>query len=201
MSTPSRSAMAEPNEPKKETVRIAVPPPASTEISGKDTVPIVGVPINPPPPRTPAPIPQPPTARPPIPPPPSNPAPLVGSIIPPPPPAIPRPPLPRPPGPITAARPATEPISQPKKETARIGTSRIETSRINLAPDPPRPPSMSKTQPLITMTDRLPGPDAPITVASVEDIRPASAIPLGLCWALLAISAITLLVEIWNYIS
>jgi hypothetical protein len=26
-------------------------------------------------------------------------------------------------------------------------------------------------------------------------------IPMGLCWALLIISAVTLIIEIWNYIS
>ena len=68
---------------------------------------------------------------------------------------------------------------------------------------------MKKTQPLITM----PEPAAPIShittvpAAPVPSPSPAAvepeehAIPMALCWGLLVISAIVLLVQIWNYFS
>jgi hypothetical protein len=78
-------------------------------------------------------------------------------------------------------------------------------------PDPPTRPAgavqMKKTQPLTTM----PEPVMPVTPIKVT---PAAAVPveaepeiadngvaMGWCWALLAISAIVLLVQLWNYFS
>ena len=66
---------------------------------------------------------------------------------------------------------------------------------------------MKKTQPLSTM----PEPTAPISNITTVPAAPApppapaeveeNAIPMALCWGLLAVSAIVLLVQIWNYFS
>jgi hypothetical protein len=88
------------------------------------------------------------------------------------------------------------PASGPKKETARI----------TVLPDPPPKPAapvqMKKTQPLSTMPEPM-APMSPITVAPVAPaLQPVDdTIPMALCWALVGISAIVLLVQIWNYLS
>jgi hypothetical protein len=68
---------------------------------------------------------------------------------------------------------------------------------------------MKKTQPLSTMPEAVapishittvpaaPAP-APPAVSAEADEHP---IPMALCWGLLAVSAIVLLVQIWNYFS
>jgi hypothetical protein len=85
------------------------------------------------------------------------------------------------------------PLPGPKKETARIVTM----------PEPqPSAPTvkMSKTQPLITAPDperEMP----PISIAppSVDDV--IESIPVSLCWALLAVSALLFIVQLWTYLS
>jgi hypothetical protein len=60
---------------------------------------------------------------------------------------------------------------------------------------------MKKTQPLSTMPEPV-KPVSPITVAPAVSAPPAGddTIPMALCWVLVGISAIVLLVQIWNYL-
>jgi hypothetical protein len=205
--------MADPKEPKKETVRITLPPrpagqPATPGTSGRETV-RINLPARPPggeaaprPPGVPGSAPaRPPSAQPPLPPAPSKAVP--------PPPAFRKPPAP--PGTATtplmpspsaiaplaaAAEPNPPASSGPKKETARI----------SVLPDPPVRPSpsveMKKTQPLVTMPEAIPHA-APIAVnvapTSVEAF--VAEIPMPLCWGLLVMSAAILTIQIWNYVS
>jgi hypothetical protein len=86
-----------------------------------------------------------------------------------------------------------------------------ETARINILPEPKAPPSptvkMTKTQPLLrTPEAKVYSP--PVTVATVPP--PASSgsmldrlndVPLPICWIIFGISTVTLLIQIWNYLS
>ncbi len=225
--------MADPHEPKKETVRITLPPrpsPSPSGTPGRDTV-RINLPARPPangvspgstsaPAERAAPLPQdspgvpvvtPPALQTPA----LSPKPLP--FLPPPspsssasaaaaaPPTSKTPTTPLPPSPIpappasstaAAAMPAITPVSDhspgPKKETARI----------TVLPDPPprRTPTvqMKKTQPLITMPDRQ-REGAPITVATTNPAPMADTIPMPLCWALLGVSTLVLLIQIWSY--
>ncbi len=86
--------------------------------------------------------------------------------------------------------------AHPKKETARI----------SILPDPPpgsRAPTvnMTKTQPLIK-APLAPAPHVPVTVAPTGAISGAiDAVPRALLWALLGISALIFLIQLWNYFS
>ena len=172
--------MAEPTEPKKETVRIAVsPPPEKEATEGRDTVRIT-LPTRPPatpplPPTNPAAAgtPRPPVAKPVIPPAPSKPV-QPPRFVPPPPPL-----------------PSVSPAVGPKKETARI----------TLLPDPPAPSGvqMKKTQPLIDMPSMAP-PIPPVAVTP-QPAPIVGSIPMALCWGLLGVSTAILLIQILNYIS
>ena len=228
--------MADSQEPKKETVRITLPPrptaPATESQSpGRDTVrinmparppgnglaPGAAQPPNRPPPMRPpppagGPVARPPTARAPLPPAPSKAVPPPPSFpIKPPqsgtsPTAAAAPPLapkitPPPPRPLSSERPMA-PGPGPKKETARI----------TVLPDPPAKPAgavqMKKTQPLSTMPEPV-TPISPIKVTPVAAPAPAlrpmpvadDSISMGLCWGLLGVSALVLLIQIWNYFS
>jgi hypothetical protein len=108
------------------------------------------------------------------------------------------PPTSEPPSPVraaAAAAPAPMTTPPPKKETARI----------TVLPDPQPKPAveMKKTQPLID----LPRAEAPATKIIVttppqaEPIATIDQIPMPLCWALLAVSAAILILQIWNYLS
>ncbi len=79
-------------------------------------------------------------------------------------------------------------------------------------PGQPAKPSpsveMKKTQPLITMPEpaprSVPAPrsaplTAPLPVAPTSMATVIDAIPMSLCWGLLAASAVTLIIQIWNY--
>jgi hypothetical protein len=196
--------MADQKEPKKETVRITLPPrpagqPAAPVARGRDTV-RINMPARPPaagmPPRPPAPggpVARPPTAQTPLPPAPPRP------VTPPPvfrsgtTPTTTAAALPARPSALTSAAAPPGPSAGPRKETARI----------TVLPDPPAKQAsavqMKKTQPLVTMPEPIAQP-APITVApaiSVETV--IDSIPMSLCWGLLAASAITLIIQIWNY--
>ncbi len=203
------AAMADPKEPKKETVRIALPPrppgaPTASRAPGSETV-RINMPARPPAngaPRPPAPpsggAPRPPMSKTPLPPAPAKavaPPPLfrpsaaapAGSV----PPSSPS--APRPAAPPGAAGLAS--AAGPKKETARI----------SVAPAVPARPGpaiqMKKTQPLVTMPEpvRQTAPIA-VNVAPVEEEEGfIEGIPMSLCWAALAISAIILIIQIWNY--
>jgi hypothetical protein len=191
--------MADQKEPKKETVRITLPPrvpPNSAEgaVRSRETV-RINLPARPPAsgivPRPPVSAPTPPTAPP---------SPVSApTFLPPQSPAAaaPRPPA-SPSVPLAAAAmPAPEPgpVSPgPKKETARI----------TVLPDPPKSSGsvqMKKTQPLISM----PSTAAPVTPVKVAPAAPPAAkveaISMPLCWALLGTSAAILLIQIWNYLS
>jgi hypothetical protein len=107
--------------------------------------------------------------------------------------------------------PAAAPL--PSSVSSPPVTPKKETARITVLPDPPVKPTvqMKKTQPLID----LPPPGAPsisVTVApetgtasenlaapslmrTLDDVR------MPFCWALLAVSVIILLIQIWSYFS
>jgi hypothetical protein len=57
---------------------------------------------------------------------------------------------------------------------------------------------MKKTQPLIAVPEAI-VQRAPLTVAEPDTSVAAEAIPMPLCWALLGISAVILIIQIWNY--
>jgi len=163
--------MAEPDQPKKETVRIELPhppvtPPPAPSVKPRETV-RIQLPVretgSPPVPSSPQsapedisstnffPPPKPPAAS----------RPLSGSVRPPP----------------------TPPSLGPKKETVRIP----------LMPEPLRS-AQKKTQPLIAMPNVV-SQIPPIAVAPVEKSS------MLLYWMLLAISALILIIQIWTYFS
>ncbi len=184
--------MTDPNEPKKETVRIDLPPqpaakPTDPNTKSRETVrihlplrlssdkPSFGTPAEPSPVSKPATqkMMSPQFFKPPPPPSPASP---------PKPPAVSMPEL-------TSVTPAPGSLSPgPKKETARIP----------LMPDPPSKPlptvQMKKTQPLIAMPLTA-SQSAAIAVAPAEK----SAGPL--CWMLLGVSVVILIIQIWTYFS
>jgi hypothetical protein len=163
--------MAEPDQPKKETVRIQLPVPPLTKppepsVKPRETVRIqlpvreTGNPLVTPPPQSAPedisstnffPPPKPPAAS----------RPLSGSVRPPP----------------------TPPSLGPKKETVRIP----------LVPEPLRS-AQKKTQPLIPMPNIV-SQDPPIATASGEKNS------MLLYWMLVGISALILIIQIWTYFS
>jgi hypothetical protein len=163
--------MAEPDQPKKETVRIQLPVPPPTKppepsVKPRETV-RIQLPVretgNAPVPSSPQSAPEDISSTnffpPPKPPPASRP--LSASVRP----------------------PAVPPPIGPKKETVRIP----------LMPEPLRS-SQKKTQPLMAMPNVVPQ-DPPIAVAPVEKR------PMLLYWMLLGISAFILIIQIWTYFS
>lgn len=88
-------------------------------------------------------------------------------------------------------------LNHPKKETARI----------SLVPDAPPAPvaapvNMKKTQPLLKTPLPTAQPAPVMTVANPAIIGDAiEAIPRPLLWAILAGSALTFLIQAWNYFS
>lgn len=164
--------MAEPDQPKKETVRIQlpVPPPSSSPppqpVKPRETV-RIQLPVRE---TGNSPIPSSPQSGPedisstsffPQPKPPAASHPLSSSVRP--------PPIP--------------PSLGPKKETVRIP----------LVPEPMRS-AQKKTQPLIAMPNVVPQ-NPPIAVAPVEKSS------MLLYWMLLGISALILIIQIWTYFS
>jgi neural Wiskott-Aldrich syndrome protein len=212
--------MAEANQPKKETVRITLPPHRGDAVAPQDDdTERINLPAGPPtsespPTSTPlvpkpgnVPIPRPPMSQVPLPKPPvaTFPPPPPASVPPPPPPPA-RTPMPRPmgtaatgPASASAAAPAPVPSKPPTKQLAK------ETARISILPDPPKPApmKMSKTQPLVTLTAAsVTPPTAPVTIApAAAPQRVMERIPTSLCWGLVLVSAAILIIEIWNYIS
>jgi hypothetical protein len=189
--------MAEPTEPKKETVRIAVtPPPAAKPTEARDTVRIT-LPSRPP---TSAPLSpsSPPAAG-------TAPPPIAKPLIPPAPSKPVQPPRFIPPPVSAAAKTADAPSAQssPMPTASPSMGPKKETARITVLPDPPAASSvkMKKTQPLINMPAPAVTPSAaPVTVAS-EPGTIVDSLPMGLCWGLVAVSTIVLLIQILNYIS
>ena len=163
--------MAEPDQPKKETVRIELPhppvtPPPDPSVKPRETV-RIQLPVRE---TGNAPVPSSPQSAPedisstnffPSPKPPAATRPLSASVRP--------PPIP--------------PSLGPKKETVRIP----------LMPEPLRS-AQKKTQPLIAMPDVIPQ-NPPIAVAPVEKSS------MLLYWMLLALSALILIIQIWTYFS
>ena len=163
--------MAEPDQPKKETVRIELPrppvtPPPAPSVKPRETV-RIQLPVretgSPPVPSSPQsapedisstnffPSPKPPAAT----------RPLSASVRP----------------------PSIPPSLGPKKETVRIP----------LMPEPLRS-AQKKTQPLMAMPDVVPQ-NPPIAVAPVEKSS------MLMYWMLLAMSALILIIQIWTYFS
>jgi len=106
-------------------------------------------------------------------------------------------PLPKPPG-IENEKAAISPTQSPsinrgpKKETARIS--------VLPRPTPTAAPAinMTKTQPLL-VHPTAGVPSAPVIITS-KPLAPLDVIPRPLCWALLGISALIFLIQIWNYV-
>jgi hypothetical protein len=190
--------MADPTEPKKETVRIALPlqPVAKqpgTATHSRDTV-RIQLPLRQPSNNAPVRSPTEPSVPPKPPAAPSPPPPTVFSPEPPTKVSMPEP-GPGIPPPVSAAPDLTSP--GPKKETARIP----------LMPEPPARPApavqMKKTQPLIAMPHITPQ-SASIAVAPTEKGEGSAmmdAIPMSICWTLLGVSAVILIIQIWTYFS
>ncbi|MGI8821106.1 MAG: hypothetical protein ACR2ID_09610 [Chthoniobacterales bacterium] len=97
--------------------------------------------------------------------------------------------------------------SGPKKETARI----------SILPEPAAPPGatvkMAKTQPLLSTPLKvrsvpapitkaaLPTPAAPVVPAARGTLDLLDAVPVPIAWAICGISALILLIQIWNYLA
>ncbi len=185
--------MADSNEPKKETVRITLPPPAAkppgASNESRETV-RINLPARPPstpsgPPVSTAPTPLPPNAPPPLPWPPAP---------------APERPVASPAAPVNIPALAKLPDSPPSPPFGTSLSPKKETARIAPRPDPTKPAptvQMKKTQPLITIPETVPQ-SAPLTVAR-DPVKIVDAIPKPLCWAVLGVSAVILIIQIWNY--
>ncbi len=194
-------------EPKKETVRIALPPrPESASQANevkRDTARIVlpsrtpVTPIRRPPPKiTPLPSsgasPEPPSVLPRRPPiiSPSN-SPMLQ-------------PLPKPPG-LENGGEDVRPVPPVRDDSPAPSVNRgpkQETARISVLPRPavvaPAPVNMTKTQPLLVHPTAA-TPVAPVVITS-RPLQPAETISRPLCWALFATSLAIFLIQIWNYV-
>lgn len=223
--------MADQSEPKKETVRITLPPPPGSSPPGNgDSRETVRINVASPADEEVAPA-RDPTRKFPLPPrPPAFPSSANSAVRPPAPPAVPPkapppaapagqqntlPPRPRVLPPLKRVLPPAKsavtaaPVQYPG--SAAQSAPKKETARINILPEPSRAPTvkMSKTQPLLT----VPAPAAPTTAAPVARpaITPQSApaklavpaslagAPVILLWIACALSAVALLIQIWNY--
>ena len=163
--------MAEPDQPKKETVRIELPrppvtpPPPEPSVKPRETV-RIQLPVRE---TGNAPVPSPPQSAP------AAPRPLSASVRP----------------------PSIPPSSEPKKETARIPlmseplrSAQKKTQPLMAMPNV----AQKKTQPLMAMPDVIPQ-NPPIAVAPVEKSS------MLMYWMLLGMSALILVIEIWTYFS
>ena len=206
-------------EPKKETVRIALPPrPAQAgsapSLEKRETARIVL------PSRTPTtPIRRPPTvAPPPAAPESTTEAPKIiprrPPVTPPAAPAAASPllqPLPKPPGPEASADAgaAVRPVPPVREDNGMSAASvnrgpKKETARISVLPKPASSVAptvnMTKTQPLLLHpTASTPAPVTPVVITS-KPLPKVDAIPNSLAWGLLGISAVIFLIQIWNYV-
>jgi hypothetical protein len=199
-------------EPKKETVRIALPPrpePAAPapSIVKRDTARIVlptRTPVTPirrlPPQITPLPSAASESAPPTVLPrrPPVAPAPSTSPLL---------QPLPKPPGYTQESESGIHAVPPVRDEgsTAESGVNRgpkKETARISVLPRPTpvvQPTvNMTKTQPLLVQPAGSIQP-APVVITSRPITRPDT-ISKPLCWTLLGVSAVIFLIQIWNYV-
>jgi len=163
--------MAEPDQPKKETVRIELPhppvtPPPAPSVKPRETV-RIQLPVRE-------------TGNAPAP---SSPQSAPGDIS-----STNFFPTPKPPA---ASRPLSAPVSPPP--IPPLSGPKKETTRILLMPEPLRS-AQKKTQPLISMPGVIPQNPA-IAVAPVEKR------PLMVYWMLLGMSALILIIQIWTYFS
>jgi hypothetical protein len=163
--------MAEPDQPKKETVRIQLPHPPVTKPSEPGVKPHETVRIQ---------LPVRETGSPPVP---SSPQPAPEDIsstnfLPPP-----KPPAASRPLSASVRPPPIPPPSGPKKETVRIPVT----------PEPLRS-AQKKTQPRMAMPDVIPQ-NPSIAVAPVEKSS------MLMYWMLLGMSALILIIQIWTYFS
>jgi hypothetical protein len=201
-------------EPKKETVRIALPPRpeqagSAPGIEKRDTARIVlpsRTPISPirrlPPTITPLPASESATDAP-------NVLPRRPPVTPPTPPAS-SPllqPLPKPPGAESNAGAAVRPVPPAREDNGMSAPSvnrgpKKETARISVLPRPASTAApainMTKTQPLLIHPAGT-TPVAPVVITS-KPLAPVDAIPRSLAWGLLGISAAIFLIQIWNYV-
>ena len=104
--------------------------------------------------------------------------------------------------PAPAIYPGSGPSSGPRQETARI-TILPETA-------PAAAVRMAKTQPLMTVPQPaiqsapviVPAKADPATTGAAGDwLARLDTVPLPICWAIFGISTVTLLIQIWNYVS
>ena len=103
--------------------------------------------------------------------------------------------------PAPAVYPGSGPSSGPRQETARI----------TILPEaaPAAAARMAKTQPLMTVPQPaiksapviVSAKAGPVAVATDTEnwIDRLDAVPLPICWAICGISAVTLIIQIWNY--
>jgi hypothetical protein len=191
--------MADLNEPKKETVRISLPPQSTSPALPveKESARII-LPNRPPArtveadtpttdlrPPSPAPVrPPSPLARPPA-------SPSSGGLR-----------APVPPAPVAPAppKPVFPPISSPvaNRDVTQTGF-RKETARVTDSP-------MKATVKLgsVQPAGGAPGPILRTGLPAVANPPPRGlieSVPTQLCWALLAVSAFTLLIQLWTYFS
>ena len=166
--------MAEPDQPKKETVRIEVPHPPVTpppappapSVKPRETV-RIQLPVRE---TGSAPVPSSPQ---------SAPEDISSTNFFP------------PPKPPAATRPLSDSV-RPSPIPPSLGPKK-ETVRIPLTPEPLRS-AQKKTQPLMAMPDVIPQ-NPPIAVAPVEKSS------MLMYWMLLAMSALILIIQIWTYFS
>lgn len=206
--------MADSKEPKKETVRITLPPRPSSSPgpSQRDTVrinlptrpPSNGIasrpaPANPAPPGIPVPI---PPAKPSFLPPTSPLAAPPSAAS-----SSPRPPTPSGSVPFSVPKTVTQAAAmrapEPMPDPSPSPGPKKETARISVLPDPPKTSGsvqMKKTQPLISVPEAR-TPVTPVHVAAPETRVTVHALPMPLCWTLVGASAVILIIEIWNYVS
>ena len=163
--------MAQPDQPKRETVRIQLPRPPATQLSGPSVKPHETVRIQ---------LPVRETGSPPVP---FSPQPAREDIS-----STNFFPVPKPPA---ASRPLSASVG-PLPSSPPSGPKR-ETVRIPLMPEPLRS-SQKKTQPLVAMPQAA-RQNPPIAVAPVEKKS------MLVYWILLGVSALILIIQIWTYFS
>ena len=191
--------MADSNEPKKETVRIALPQepvakPSDTNTHSRDTVRIQLPPRQSPNKMPPQPF--------------DTPRPPVGAVVPPSPFASPEASsAPSPLEPVIPSAPVPDSGSvSAAPELISLGPNK-ETARVPLMPEAPAMPvpavEMKKTQPLIAMPHPAPQSTsiAVPTTEKAEESAMLDAIPMSICWALLGVSTVILIIQIWTYFS
>lgn len=180
--------MADLNEPKKETVRITLPQPTPSTPEGEKETPRINLPSRPPGAGA-VPV-RPPSAAP------ARLPPVPEASTPAPPPA---PPL------VAPATPQRLGIPPPALDTADRASAagpRKETARVAVTQDSPMKATvrLSNIQP----SSAPPGGGmraAPLSVASPPPAALVESVPATFCWALLGVSALTLLIQLWTYFS